>query len=215
MDSRAEHVYGEEFYNRHQRALYDVNTFKGILKEFNIEFILLKYHGGNLVKHCEYLKESGEWAMVYFDSSCFLYIRRLPEYSKLIARDEYKYIHPLLTLRESKVSKEKIDAYINESERNLASNPGYFFPHLMLLNLYSAKHQWDKAVEHGEFLISRGHRNYSIYLVMGLAYENLKEFDKAQEMYVKAKALNPDSREAGKGIQRIEILKKRELPSNT
>ncbi|MGA1864866.1 MAG: tetratricopeptide repeat protein [bacterium] len=216
MDSRAEHVYGEEFYNRHQRALFDVNTFKGILEEFNIEFILLKYQGGDyLVNHCEYLKESGEWAMVYFDDSCFLYIRRLPEYSKLIARDEYKYIHPLLTLRESRVSKEEIDEYINESERNLASNPGYFFPHLMLLNLYSAKNRWDRAIEHGEFLISRGHKNFSIFLVMGLAYENLKEFDKAEDMYIKAMALNPNSREASKAIERIEILKKRELPSDT
>jgi tetratricopeptide (TPR) repeat protein len=215
MDSRAEHVYGEEFYNRHQRALYDVNTFRGVLEEFNIEFILLKYQAGNLVKHTEYLKESGEWAMVYFDNSCFLYVRQLPEYAKLIARDKYKYIHPLLTLREARVPKDKVDDYINESERNLAGNPRYSFPHLMLLNLYSAKHRWDKAVKHGEFLISRRHKNYSIYLVMGLAYENLKEFDKAKDMYIKAKALNPDSKEAGKGIERVEILKRRDLPSNT
>lgn len=215
MDSRAEHVYGQAFYNRHQRALYDINTFKGILEEFNIEFILLKYQAGNLVKHAEYLKESGKWAMVYFDGSCFLYVRRLPEYSELIARDEYKYIHPMLTLRQTRIPKDKVDDYINESERNLAWNPGYFFPHLMLLNLYSAKNQWDKAVDHGEFLISRRHKNYSIYLVMGLAYENLKKFDKAKEMYIKAKAKNPGSKEAGKGIERVEILMRSDLPSKT
>jgi len=82
----------------------------------------------------------------------------------------------------------------------------------MLLNLYSAKRQWQKAVEHGEFLIAGRHKNFSIYYVMGLGYENLKNLDKALEMFKNAKALNPKSKEAQKGIERIERLR---LPSKS
>lgn len=121
----------------------------------------------------------------------------------------------MLTLKQSKVPKDEIEGYISESERNLTWNPGFFFPHLMLLNLYTAKGQWSKAVEHGGFLISHRHKNFSIYMVMGLAYENLKNFDMAKNMYKNAKALNPKSKEADKGIERVEILKRSGLPSNT
>ncbi|MGA1795493.1 MAG: tetratricopeptide repeat protein [bacterium] len=204
MDSRAEHVYGEEFYHRHQTALYDVNAFRGILDEFDIEFILLKYQAGDLVKHCRYLRESGEWAMVYFDDSCFLYVRRLPEYADLIARDEYRHIHPLLTLLETRIPKEEIEGFIAESERNLAMNPSYYLPRLLLLNLYGAKGEWKTAVVHGEYLLRHRYKNLAAFLIMGLAYTRLEQFDKAREMYTTALALKPDSQEARTALQELE-----------
>jgi len=203
MDSRAEHVYGESFYNRHQRALYDVNTFRGILDEFNIEFILLKYDSGDLAKHCQYLRDSGQWAMVYFDDSCFLYVRRLPEYADLIARDEYRFIHPLLTILEARIPKEGIDEFINESERNLAMNPSYYLPRLLLLNLYGAKGEWETAVVHGEYLLAHRYKNFAAFLIMGLAYTRLGQTEKARDMYTKALAMKPDSQEARAALESL------------
>ncbi|MBN2374553.1 tetratricopeptide repeat protein [bacterium] len=209
MDSRAEHVYGEEFYRRHQRALYDVNVFEQIMDEFGIEFILLKYQDGDLARHCEYLNRTGDWALVYFDDSCFLYIRRLDEYKELIARDELKYIHPLLTMEQSKIRMDDLDDYIREGERILGITPKYPFPHMILLNLYGAKGDWPKVVEHGEFLISNRYGNYSTFMLMGSAYIYLNKPERAKDMYQKALEKQPGSKEA---LRALEILR---MPSNT
>ena len=204
MDSRAEHVYGEKFYKRHQIALYDVRTFIGILEEFNIEFILLKYKSTNQTKNCEYLQKSEKWALVYFDDDCFLYLRRLPEYEALIARDEYKHIHPILTMQQERIPKNEMENYIAESERNLTYNPKYPFPRVILLNLYAAKGDWDKAAEHGEFLIKRKHANYTTYLVMGMVYIKSGALEKARDMYQRALAINPGSEEAKRALESLK-----------
>ncbi len=203
MDSRAEHVYGEKFYRRHQASLYDLEIFKEILEEFNIEYILIKYETGELINHSKYLRESGEWALVYFDKQCFLYVRRLPEYKQLTERDEYKYLHPLLTPEETKIPEKLVDDYIKESERNLSYNPDFILVHIVLLNLYNARKIWTKVVEHGEYLLSMNHKNYSMFLIMGNAYANLNEIEKAREMYKIALSLNPRSNEIKRALERL------------
>ncbi|MGA1825741.1 MAG: hypothetical protein ACMUIP_13885 [bacterium] len=96
IDSRAEHVYSVEFYRRYNKALYDLDEFKSLLEEFSVEYILLKYRSQYLVAHWTYLHESSQWALVYYDDTCALYLRRLPEYAELIDRDEYKNDDKLL-----------------------------------------------------------------------------------------------------------------------
>lgn len=65
-----------------------------------------------------------DWALVYWDDSSLLYLKRNEKFKRIIERDEYRYATPLMWHMAGKHGgKETYSEYIKELERNIRQNP--------------------------------------------------------------------------------------------
>jgi len=192
MDSR-DLPYGEGLYLEHQDAMMRVDAFDALFHKYHIDFILLNYQQDDLLDHFKYLKKTGEWVPVYFDDRNVVYVRNTPENKKLIERDGYFYLHPVLTLEKGGIELQQIPQYIRECKRSMKINPYLIFPRLILQNIYLAQGEFKEAVDIGEELIRIEPRNARWYLLLGETYLRMGNSKQARTFFQKATEIDPDA----------------------
>ncbi|MEW5802231.1 MAG: tetratricopeptide repeat protein [bacterium] len=195
MDSR-DLPYGENLYLEHQRAMVSVQAFDELFHKYHIDYIILNYQQDNLIDHFKYLQKTGEWVLVYFDDRNVVYIRNLPENQKLIQRDGYFHLHPVLTFENEGIQSQDIPAFIKECNRSIKNNSKLIFPRLILQNIYLATGEFQKAVDDGKELINLEPQNPRWYMLLGETYRRMGDRKQARELYLKAAEINPESRPA-------------------
>ena len=181
MDSR-DLPYGEKLYLEHQYAMNSVKHFKALFQKYHVDYILMNYrHGQHLKKHFEYLEKTGEWVLVYFDDRNVVYIRNIPENKKLINRDGYLVMHPVLTFERGGVEGKNIPRCIKECQRAIKETPHFLLPRIVLQNIYLAQKDYQKAVEQGKKIIEIEPRNYRYQRLLARSYQKIGKLEKALE----------------------------------
>jgi hypothetical protein len=136
------------------------------------------------------------WALVYWDDTALLYIRRNGPYQNLIQRDEYRYVVPA-------EGRKGISARIGnpalvmgmeyELKRNIMSTPS---PRAigLLGHLYSKTGRYQQAIDEFNRVLQWGRLadQLSAFTGLGTAYYQLKEYDKSLAYYKKAIKIQRD-----------------------
>jgi len=73
--------------------MVDGREIQSVVDHFNFDSMIItnEYFNSGLV---QYLANSSDWAMVYWDAVSCLYLRRIPAFSEIIASDEYRALVP-------------------------------------------------------------------------------------------------------------------------
>jgi len=151
------------------------------------------------------LEATGEWASVYYDDKSFVMVRRNPANQELVRREEYHAIRPTGT-GGSTVDQSNAAQVLQESDRTILNCPrarlGYIYKSKALISLK----RFDEAITVCRQALERDPRNPDAYAQMGLAYEGMKQIDKAIEMYQKAIDLAPHFDLASDNLRRLRGL---------
>ncbi|MCL6582935.1 MAG: tetratricopeptide repeat protein [bacterium] len=190
MDSR-DLPYGERLYLEHQEAMVDVNAFKQMFQKYHIDYIILNYQQDDLREHFKYLHQNGEWVLVYFDDRNVVYIRNIPENRKLIERDGYFCLHPVLTLEKEGLELDEIPRYILECKRNIKLNPKFIFPRYVLHSIYLAQGKLTEAIQLGKEIVNLEPQNARWHILLAETYLRAGNIDQARAHYQQAITLDP------------------------
>jgi len=190
MDSR-DLPYGESLYLEHQEAMMRVENFEALFHKYHIDYIVLNYQQDDLLEHFKYLKDTGEWVLVYFDDRNVVYVRNTAENKKLIERDGYFLLHPVLTMEKRDIESQKIPQYIQECKRSIQRNPSLIFPRLVLQNIYLARGEFKEAVDMGEEMIRIEPKNARWYILLGETYLRMGNNNQARAFFQKAAEIDP------------------------
>ncbi|MGA1874207.1 MAG: tetratricopeptide repeat protein [bacterium] len=192
MDSR-DLPHGEELYLEHQYAMNRVDVFKAMFQKYHIDYILLNYRNQDLAKHFEYLEESGDWVLVYFDDRNVVYIRNLPENKELIERDGYFVLHPVLTVTRGGVETKSIPRCMRECKRSIERNPRLAFPRVVLQNIYAAQGNFEQAIMEGEELVQLEPSNVHFHILLGETYKKAGKLEQAAEHGRRVTEIDPQN----------------------
>jgi tetratricopeptide (TPR) repeat protein len=91
-----------------------------------------------------YLSRNPRWAVIYWDGTDVVFVRRLPRYAHFIRKHAYRYIKPFLSF--AAVLAEREDA-MAEIERALETAPKTFALYRLAASLYWSFGEDDKAQE--------------------------------------------------------------------
>jgi tetratricopeptide (TPR) repeat protein len=190
MDSR-DLPYGESLYLEHQEAMMDVRKFEALFHNYHIDYIILNYQQDDLLAHFQYLKKTGEWVLVYFDDRNVVYVRNTPENKKLIERDGYFFLHPVLTLEQRGIDAQDVPQYIQECKRCIQRNPSLIFPRIILQNIYVAQGELNEAVNMGKEMVRIEPQNARWYILLGETYLQMNDSRQANACFKKATEIDP------------------------
>lgn len=119
--------------------------FEEKLDKYGIDLVVyslpyLTTSAGDIEKNLvAYLSKSEKWKLVYWDDKSFLFVKDVPAFAELIARNEYKYLTPTnyIFRREVVNNALKTDRQrvLNELQRKKAEEPGGKIINDMLLKL--------------------------------------------------------------------------------
>ena len=161
-----------------------------LLDEYGVDWIILPYARAVQTevfnKLNGRLRESGAWALVYWDDACLIYVRRAEKYSPVIRQYEYRYVNPAVfdfghPPRE----------YLGELERKLAEEPGALMPRIMAGNYFffngdaaMAEREFKKVLE-ADPDNAPAHNNLgNAYLRQGRLKEAISSYKKAVKLDV-------------------------------
>jgi tetratricopeptide (TPR) repeat protein len=128
-----------------------------------------------------------DWAVVYWDDVCLLYLKRGGPYDNIVRRDEYLFVNPDMT---SHVFLENLGGYDNrqriagELQRNIAET-GSSRALLFLGILYHASNQYDKAVNAYLKVEDSFHNDFkeNSYALLGDVYFKMQDYQKSLSYY--------------------------------
>jgi tetratricopeptide (TPR) repeat protein len=78
----------------------------------------------------DFLMNHPDWALVYWDDTSLVYLRRSGPYAKYIAEDEYHYVKPAKGIDRAALSPERRERLLAEVQRNIeatGSSRGHYF----------------------------------------------------------------------------------------
>ena len=160
-----------------------------LLDQYGVDWIILPYARAVQTEVFNKLnlrlRESGGWALVYWDDACLIYVRRIEKYSPVIRQYEYRYVNPAVfdfghPPRE----------YLGELESKLAEEPGALMPRIMAGNYFF--HNGDAAMAEREFkkVLAADPDNAPAHNNLGNAYLRQGRLEEAISSYKKAVKLD-------------------------
>jgi tetratricopeptide (TPR) repeat protein len=91
IDSRLE-VYGQKHFQEYEIPLYRPDQWESFANKWDITYVLLMHMGpmeGGLISRLFSPAKGGTgWALVYYDLNSCVFLRRIPQYSPVIKRNE-------------------------------------------------------------------------------------------------------------------------------
>jgi tetratricopeptide (TPR) repeat protein len=82
-------------------ALFSDDVLDGLYRDYGFEVLLVKsaeISRGGLLKDSSLQFNHPRWALVYWDDTSMVYLRRTEAFAAIIARDEYRVVKPYLTI---------------------------------------------------------------------------------------------------------------------
>lgn len=109
--------YPLDFIKLYTDSLEDPLAFKKITETYMPEVFLLDYEHPNILNFLYLLKE--KYALVYFDDTSIIFLKRLDKYSHIIKAYEYQYVAPQYIAGYSNGRLRKVRGIIEDLNRNL------------------------------------------------------------------------------------------------
>jgi len=142
MDGRIDH-YGLDVFEANTAIEYGLPTCLSNLKKYQVEMILTSPQGPQGLYRA--ITSSGEWALVYFDEACELFLLRNEDHQEMIRQYEYRYVDPL---KNPYYTPDNIKASLEELDRAIATSPKAYVPRYlkgdMLLMLGHEEAAWEE-----------------------------------------------------------------------
>lgn len=160
-----------------------------LLDEYGVDWIILPYARAFQTEVFNRLnlrlRESGAWALVYWDDACLIYVRRIEKYSPVIRQYEYRYVNPAVF-----DFRHPPREYLGELERKLADEPGALMPRIMAGNYFFFN--GDAAMAEREFrkVLAADPDNAPAHNNLGNAYLRQGRLEEAISSYKKAVKLD-------------------------
>jgi len=201
MDSRND-VYGPELYADYNRALVDEQALRAMLERIDASFIFFEWpHASTTLA----LARDLGWAMVYFDDTAVVMVRRDGPYASLAARDGYTLADPgryRPGLRPSNDSREAAAAMLREATRAAEVSRGAYVARVMQIDalLTLGRREEAAALEAG-ILEERPPLSY-IYGFLGVLRLETGDRAAAIERFRAGLARNPNDPVSLDGLRR-------------
>lgn len=160
-----------------------------LLDKYGVDWIILPYARAVQTevfnKFNLKLRETGGWALVYWDDACLIYVRRIEKYSPVIRQYEYRYVNPAVF-----DFRHPPREYLGELESKLAEEPGALMPRIMAGNYFF--HNGDAAMAEREFkkVLAVDPDNAPAHNNLGNAYLRQGRPEEAISSYKKAVKLD-------------------------
>ncbi len=142
-----------------------------------------------------------DWALVYWDDACLLYVKRTDKFKDLIEKDEYRFATPLMwhAVGKQMWTEGSVDNYIKELERNIKSDPDAISARIYLAMLILQKGGAEEARRRLQEIERNVSEQYTrnrfgglYYSLLGRCYLKEGDIRKAITYYEKASRLSPD-----------------------
>ncbi|MCD6460799.1 tetratricopeptide repeat protein, partial [bacterium] len=186
IDGRAD-VYGKQLYHSFRKSLVIAEEFKKNMSKYNFNSVLLAYGPDNKALH-DFLHQSKDWILVYFDSICLLYIKNTDKNLSVIKQYGYSFVNPIDSRQ---TNDEKIPALIDEYNKAITINPNVDYAYIRLAKLYRKKGDYINSLKISKKALKKFPNHYSILNQMGISYKYLDNYISAEKCFQKAVKANP------------------------
>jgi hypothetical protein len=125
IDGRYRRVYSPEFYGEYKKVMETAEDWRKAEEKYGFDYAVLEYDlmSGRFPVH---LSENPDWAIVYWDNSSVIAVKRTPARAELIARCEYRVAKPKLgdfSYMEQVLQFASIDDVLAGLDHDIALNP--------------------------------------------------------------------------------------------
>jgi len=182
----------------------------GLYEEYGFESVLIDYANSTV----PYAPSSHPlWALVYWDDTALLYLRRGGRYDAVVRDDEYRFVKPEMSplhLGEDFQNKEYPDNLIDELARTV-HDTGSSRAHTLLGFAYYTAGQLEPSLEHFISAIRPEPRNTTAHYGLGLLYESLGDPVRARKHFRKCLNIERSGRLAEEAKNRLAELSDKPL----
>jgi len=201
MDSRND-VYGETLYREYVTALRDGAALDAYIRKWDIDFFLITYGSDRSPGFFNYLDSSPDWVLVYFDDRSVVYLRNIPRFSSIIARDRYSLINPA---RAGTVQITAADGarWLAEARRAAAEAPGAWTPMHYEAKALLALNRLDEAREVTQNIIELMPNAFFAWSDLGYVYLLEGRQDLAENAFGRCLEIRPDFPPCREYFQRL------------
>jgi Flp pilus assembly protein TadD len=173
-----------------------ISIIKGdfmLLEKYGIELALLRYprSGKSLsFRLPRYFSESSEWALVYWDDVCLVFVKRTAANQRLVASREYRYLNPIRAELSAPLT-----GFLDELSRKYSEDSTSVALHLSAFEYF-----YHRDIATAEQFVRRGltfnKNDASLYNNLGNIYLTKGDMAGATGSYLKAIALDKNISEA-------------------
>jgi hypothetical protein len=168
-------IYDKQIFTDYMDIIYgNKDRCLNLLNQYQIQVILIPLDSDPAF--FQQLNLSGDWALVYWDHICMIYLKRTGTNRSTIAGCEYKIINPLDF---SKVNNSSLSKALGEAERAIAIAPNSYAPYFLKSQLLSAMGENQKAKQEIEQAGPLAPK-YLLYMNLGLTEMKLGDFQAAE-----------------------------------
>ena len=148
IDGRINQLFDSEFYSNYYKIMHNSSDWVKAEKKWGFNYAIFEYDLKSGATHFpRHINENRDWALVYWDDISMVYLKRIPQYEKIINRYEYRIFKPSLNQFDYLQSNLALSEtqLLSEIEREINLNPRLQEPRLaktfLLFNLNRFKYQ--------------------------------------------------------------------------
>ncbi|MCA9401309.1 MAG: tetratricopeptide repeat protein, partial [Candidatus Omnitrophica bacterium] len=217
MDGRTE-VYGGEYFRGYLKIWEkgDTQLFEKIVQEYQLTGVFLSSVRQLIpAKFLNYLYDSPDWKLVYFDYDAVIFLKNIKEYQDLIMEHDidllkwesepldivkigpkrlepYRYYYRAFTLESMGFD----DQAKKEAKMALDFNPSYAKPYELIGRIYAKHEMYEKAFKYFRVATMFQPGNIKMRYNLASAYFDIGEHEKALEEYDRIIQMKPNEPKA-------------------
>jgi hypothetical protein len=201
IDGRGYHLYPTDFQVNYLRSVGEKDIWKTIDKEWQFEVALLEYDHLSFGRHfARHITENKDWALVFWDEKSAVYLKKVPKFTNVISRYQYKVVRPNFNGFGylNALLKQKGFALINDIEADLQKNPDNQEVRLAkVFSLYTMNRKIFREEIKKELLVCNQLYPEVAMEYSGLALLSLEDKNRAEARRFAQKALSIDPGDPG------------------
>jgi cytochrome c-type biogenesis protein CcmH/NrfG len=160
-----------------------------LLDKYSIDWVFIPYSTSSgtarFVNFNQLLAGSGNWALVYWDDACLIYVRRIPKFADVASAREYRHLNP--AAQDMSVPP---GVFAAELEAKFRENPEQTAPHLLASNYWFAQNNMEKALKHLLEVIAKKPKDATLFNNLGNIHLRSGRMEEAIRAYKKAVTLD-------------------------
>jgi len=172
-------LFGEKLYSDYRKIIWgDPQSCLALLDRYKIQGILVSPK--NDIRLYRQLWKSRQWALIYWDDVCLLYVRKTDTHRSLIKAFQYKAIDPK---KNPYFNPAKPELALQEARRAAEIAPDSFLPWFFIGELLLHQHRTAEAERALAKVLKRAPRHVGALYNLGVIAHQEKRFKKAEHFF--------------------------------